>query len=374
MSNPESVNLLPPPYLRREAERMLPAMQAAVERVVRSGRFLFGPELERFERRFAKATSREHGIGVGTGTDAIQLALRALDVGCGDEVITQSHSSPFTAIAIHEVGATPVYVDSDERDFGIDVDAARAAVTTRTKAIVVVHMYGHPARVDEVLAFAQPLGIHVVEDCAQAQGATLFDRPVGSFGIFGCFSFYPTKNLGALGDSGGLVTDDAGLAARARRLRNGGLESHGVHAERGITSRMDEIQAAILTLRLEQLEAANDQRRAHAEAYTLGLTGVRLPELRRECRWAPHQFVIRDGDRDGLRAKLEARGVPTLVHYPLPIHLQRGFETPAAPTGSLPVAERMAAEVLSLPTHPDLLDAERDEIVRAVNALSSSAL
>ncbi len=367
MSKRESQPLPLPPYLKREAIRELPELQAAVERVVRSGRFLFGQELEQFEGALAASVGCSHGVGVGTGTDAIQVALRALDVGPGHEVITQSHSSPFTAIAIYEAGARPVYVESSEDDFGMDPDAMARAITGATKAILAVHLYGHPVRIEAILELANQAGVPVIEDCAQAQGATVAGHAVGSFGKIGCFSFYPTKNLGALGDSGAMVTDDANLAARARRLRNGGLSAHGVHAERGLTSRMDEIQAAILRNRLSRLDSANAARRDHATAYAHGLRGVRIPTVRAGCIPAPHQYVIRHPERDAMRHALAEQGLPLLVHYPLPIHLQRGFECEFTPLSSLPIAERLAAEVLSLPTHPEVTERERNGIITAIN-------
>jgi dTDP-4-amino-4,6-dideoxygalactose transaminase len=353
---------LPPPYLRREAERQLPEIEAAVRRVCASGCFLFGAELAGFEAELAAAQGRAHAVGVGSGTDALHLALRALGIGPGDEVITQTHSSPFTVTAIHMVGAQPVLVESSEDDFGMDPEAARRAITKQTRAILPVHLYGQPVRIAEIAELAKDAGLHLVEDCAQAQGACAGGRLVGTFGELACFSFYPTKNLGSLGDGGAVVTDSAALAQRVRSLRNGGLVAPGLHAERGVTSRLNEVQAAVLRLRLRELERGNDARRAHAEAWRRELRGVVTPTERAGTQWAPHYYVIRHPQRDAIRAAAARAGFALLVHYPLPIHLQQGFRSPRYPEGSFPVAERLAAEVLSLPTHPDLTAEERARI------------
>lgn len=363
-----------PPFLRREAVRQLPAIQECVARVVRSGRFLFGDELVAFEARLAGDTGRAFAAGCGSGTDAIELALRAVGVAPGGRVITQSHSSPFTVNAIWACGARPVLVDSSEDDFGMDLDALRAALRAGAQAVVPVHLYGHPVRIRAVAALAREHGVPVVEDCAQAHGALDGGRPAGGFGEAAAFSFYPTKNLGALGDGGAVVTDDAAVDARVRLLRNGGLVAPGVHGGRGITSRMNEVQAAVLRLRLGELAAGNRRRREHAAAYLASLRGVRLPVQRAGCTWAPHQFVVRHGDRETVRAAAAARGVPLQVHYPLPIHLQDGFRMAEHPPGSLPVAERLAATVLSLPTHPDMTDIERTHVADVLNAAVAASV
>lgn len=355
-----------PPWLAREANAQFAHLQEAFERVVRSGRFLFGAELEGFEHELALSVTSAHAVGVGSGTDALELALRALDVGPGDEVITQAHSSPFTTIAIHAVGARPVYVDSSEDDFGMDPEELARSITTASRAVLPVHLYGQPVCIEEIVEVARRASLHVVEDCAQAQGATVSGKPVGRFGTLGCFSFYPTKNLGSLGDGGAVVTDDAQLARRVRSLRNGGLVAHGIHGERGVTSRLSELQAAFLRVRLRELEPANEARREHARAYARSLTDVHLPIERPGSRWAPHQYVVRHPRRDAIRVRLAERGIPLLVHYPRPVHLQGGFEDERFPAGSLPRAERLAAEVLSLPTHPFLFEEEREHIVESL--------
>ncbi|MCA8952721.1 MAG: DegT/DnrJ/EryC1/StrS family aminotransferase [Planctomycetes bacterium] len=366
-----------PPFLRREAERQLPQIQEAVARVVRSGRFLFGDELSAFEREMAAM----HGGGelrcaaCGSGTEAIELALRALGVGAGGRVVTQSHSSPFTALAIWAAGARPVFVDSSADDFGIDLGALERALADGADAVIAVHLYGQPVRIREVAALAARHGVPLIEDCAQAQGAASEGQLVGTFGIAGCFSFYPTKNVGALGDGGAVITRDGELDARLRRLRNGGLVAPGVHDGRGITSRLGELQAAVLRLRLAELDAGNARRREHARAYRADLDASCLvPAVERAgSSWAPHQFVVRHRARDALLAGAERLGVPLQVHYPLPIHRQRGFELDAYPLGSLPVAERLAAEVVSLPTHPEMTDDERLTVITAVNTAAASA-
>jgi aminotransferase EvaB len=362
-----------PPYLRREAERQLPEIHAAVDRVARSGRFLFGAELAAFERELAAAQGCRYAAGCATGTDALELALRALGIGSGQRVITQSHGSPFTALAIWAAGAEPVFVDSSADDFGMDLDALARALRAGAHAVMPVHLYGQPTRIAEIVAMATSHGVPVVEDCAQAQGAAVGARLVGTFGAVGCFSFYPTKNVGALGDGGAVVTDDPAVDARVRSLRNGGLAAPGVHRERGVTSRLSELQAAVLRLRLGELDAGNARRRGHATAYARGLatSAVTLPVQRPGTTWAPHQFVVRHARREAVRAAAARLGVSLQVHYPLPVHLQQGFELAAYPRGSLPVAEQLAAEVISLPTHPDMTDDERSAVVAAVHAATA---
>lgn len=367
MTADSSQSLPPPPFLQREATGQLEDIHACVERVVSSGRFLFGDELEAFESALSQDLGVRFASGCGSGTDAIHLALLALGIGPGSKVVTQSHSSPFTVNAIWSSGARPVLIDSSPDDFGMSLEALHAALTEGADAIVVVHLYGHPVRISEICELAARFDVPVVEDCAQSHGAREGDRCVGTIGRVGCFSFYPTKNLGALGDGGAVVTDDASIDERVRLFRNGGLTSPGIHAGRGITSRLNEVQAAVLRLRLGALSAANERRREHARAYRSGLCGVQLPGLREGCTWAPHQFVIRHDNRDELRAAAAAGGVPLQVHYPLPIHLQDGYRMDEYPRGSLPMAERLAAEVLSLPTHPLMTDDERAAVVAAVN-------
>ena len=348
-----------------------PAVRAAIDRVVGRGWFVLGPEVEAFEREFAAASGATEAVGVGTGTDAIALLLRALGIGPGDEVVTSPLSAAYTALAVMMAGARPVFADIDDDRLTIDPRAAAAAVTPRTAAILPVHLYGQPADMDGILAVAARHGLAVVEDCCQAHLSTCSGRPVGTFGAGGAFSFYPTKNLGALGDGGAIVTGDAALAARLRRLRNGGQRTRYHHEEFGVNSRLDELQAAVLRERLAQLPARTASRRALAARYrrTLAAAPVRVPpEV--DPGHVYHLFPVRLGDRDGLRAHLAARGIETLVHYPVPVPRQPALagERPA----ECPTCDRACAQLVSLPLHPALPPAAVDEVARAVGDFPST--
>jgi dTDP-4-amino-4,6-dideoxygalactose transaminase len=312
---------------------------------------------------------------VGNGTSAIQLALQGLGIGPGDEVVTVSHTATFTALGIAATGATPVFVDVDERSQTMSPEAMRQAITQRTRAIVPVHLYGRPADLSALDAIAAPLGLPIVEDAAQAHGASIAGRKVGTFGAAGCFSFYPSKNLGALGDAGAIVTNDDALAGRLRQLRNGGQSDRYTHSLVGVNSRLDELQAAILRALLPELDSFNEKRRAIAERYFGALSsipGLELPERDRpEHSSVWHLFVVRHQERDRLRETLLEFGVEAQIHYRTPSHLQPAF---SASRHHLPVTERLAREVLSLPNGPELDDPQVDAVVDAVGrALASVA-
>ena len=340
-------------------------VREAIDRVIARGWFVLGPEVEAFEAEFATACGAEHAVGVGTGTDALALALRALGVGPGDEVITSPLTAAFTALAVVMAGATPTFADIDDARLTIDPDAVEAAITPRTKAIMPVHLYGQAADMTRLVAVAKRHGLAIVEDACQAHLATSGGRPVGTIGDIGAFSFYPTKNLGALGDGGAVVTNDAALASRVRRLRDGGQASRYDHVDCGVNSRLDEIQAAILRARLPLLPAWTERRRALARRYRAALAGgpVNVPP---ECDpgHAYHLFPVRAVDRPGFMAHLETHGIGALVHYPTPVPRQRAF-APFNPAPS-PVADRVCREVCSLPLHPRLTDTEADLIARVV--------
>ena len=342
-------------------------LEAATKRVLHSGWYILGPELEAFEQAFAAYHGVSHAVGVANGTDAIELALRALRIGPGDEVITVAHTAVATVCAVERTGATPVLVDVDEATFTMDPAAAAAAVTPRTKAIVPVHLYGHPADMGPLLELTARHGLAVVEDCAQAHGARFGGRLVGTMGHLGAFSFYPTKNLGAYGDGGAVVTSDPALAERVRRLRNYGQEDRYHHAERGQNSRLDEMQAAILRVKLAHLDEHNAVRRRLAGEYSRRLTGVITPVCRPGADPVFHLYVVRHPHRDALMSALKERGIGTLIHYPVPVHLQEGYRDLGYAPGSLPVTERFAREILSLPLYVGLTPENVARVADAVN-------
>ena len=357
--------------LKRQYESIRAELDEAAARAMSSGWYILGPEVRAFEEEFAAFCGVSHAVGVGSGTDALQLALVALGVGEGDEVITVANAGVPGTVAILQAGAHPVFVDVDERGYNLDPAALEAAITPRTRAIMPVHLYGRTAELGPILAIAERHGIPVVEDCAQAHGATYQGRSVGSTGACGCFSFYPTKNLGALGDGGMVVTDDAALAEKLRRLRQYGWERKYYSAEPGgANSRLDELQAALLRVKLRHLPRWNDQRRQWAEIYDDLLVGVdvTLPEAPRDGEHVYHLYVVRSPQRDRLQAALRERGIGTDIHYPLPAH-QQPIYTQLAPAGGLPVTERLAREVLSLPIYPELTQAEVEAVAAAVRTV-----
>ncbi|HKF67108.1 MAG TPA: DegT/DnrJ/EryC1/StrS family aminotransferase, partial [Vicinamibacterales bacterium] len=301
-------------------------IRSAIDRVIERGWFVLGPEVEAFEHEFAAASGAPHVVGVGSGTDAIALTLRALGIGAGDEVITTAMSAAFTALAIAMVGARPVFADIDPVRLTVDPVQIEGLVGPRTRAIVPVHLYGQPADMAGIERVASRHGLPIVEDCCQAHLATTQGRPVGTIGVAGAFSFYPTKNLGALGDGGAVITRDATLADRIRRLRNGGQLGRYDHDQLGVNSRLDEIQAAVLRARLPRLIPWTSRRRELAARYRVGLGGLSV-DVPRECDSGHvyHLFVVRVPDRDRFQRQLAADGIETLVHYPLPIPRQQAF-------------------------------------------------
>jgi dTDP-3-amino-3,4,6-trideoxy-alpha-D-glucose transaminase len=340
-------------------------VRSAVDRVIERGWFVLGPEVEAFEREFAAASGAPHAVGVGSGTDAIALTLRALGIGPGDEVITTALSAAFTALSIAMVGARPVFADIDHARLTIDPEQIARLVGPRTRAVVPVHLYGQPADMAAIERAAARHGLAVVEDCCQAHLATADGRPIGTIGVAGAFSFYPTKNLGALGDAGAVITRDPALADRIRRLRNGGQAGRYDHNEPGVNSRLDEIQAAVLRARLPRLKAWTARRRELAARYRAGLAAAPV-EVPPECDAGHvyHLFVVRAPDRDRFRAQLAADGIETLVHYPVPIPCQQAFAG-AAPT-DCPIAARACAEVVSLPLHHGLTEDDLTQVVSAI--------
>lgn len=344
----------------------------AIARVLDKGRYILGQEAAAFEREFAAYVGVHFGIGVGSGTEALHLALRACGVGAGDQVITVPHTAVATVAAIELCGATPVLVDIDPRSFTLDAKQLPAAITPRTKAIIPVHLYGQPADLDPMLALARAHNIRVVEDCAQSHGATYRDRRTGAWGDMACFSFYPTKNLGAIGDGGLAATDDAQLADNARLLREYGWRNRYVSDIAGWNTRLDELQAAILRVKLRTLDADNARRRHLAGLYDelLAPGPVTCPPELPYGRHVYHLYVVRSARRDELQAFLKDRGIGSLVHYPVPVHLQPAYRGRLGDTGSFPEAERAAREVLSLPMFPELTEEQVRQVAEAVRAFA----
>lgn len=344
-------------------------IQAAIQRVLDSGYYVLGTEVKAFEAEFAAFTGTKHCIGVGNGTDAIQIALSALGVGPGDEVITVAHTAVATASAIVQAGAKPVFVDVHPVSYTIDPAKLGEAITARTKAIVAVHIYGHPVDLAPVLELAKSKGLSVIEDCAQAHGAAYEGRAVGSMGDVSCFSFYPTKNLGAIGDGGAVCTNSDTLAEKMKLLRQYGWAERYVSKIHGWNTRLDELQAAILRVKLRRLAEDNLARARLASRYSEGLAGTRLklPQTRPGSDHVFHLYAVCLPDRDKMQQFLLERKVQALVHYPVPIHLQPGYAE-FHRGGSLVETERLSREELSLPIYPALPIESVDQVIQAIRA------
>ena len=340
-------------------------LDAAVSRVLSSGWYVLGAEIAAFEEEFAAHVGVKHCIGVGNGLDALHLALRAMNVGSGDEVIVPSNTYIATWLAVSYAGATPVPVEPDLRTYNLDPALIEAAITPRTRAILPVHLYGQPANMDPICEIAQRYGLWVLEDAAQAQGARYRGRRVGSLGHAAGWSFYPAKNLGAFGDAGAVTTNDDGLADRLRELRNYGSKVKYVNEERGFNSRLDEIQAAVLRVKLRHLDSWNDRRRRIAAQYLdlLHQTDLVLPWVETWAEPVWHLFVVRSQQRDQLMRRLQEAGIGVQIHYPIPPHLQAAYRDLDRPRGSFPVSEMIHQEVLSLPIGPHLDEAQAASVV-----------
>ncbi|HYD70500.1 DegT/DnrJ/EryC1/StrS family aminotransferase [Azospirillum sp.] len=340
----------------------------AIARVLESTAFIGGEELKRFEAEFAAYCGTADCVGCGNGTDALYIALRALGIGAGDEVITVSHTFIATAEAISQTGARPVFVDIRPDTMLMDADALEKAVTPRTKAVIPVHLYGQVCDMDRILEVARRHNLKVVEDCAQAHGARWHGRKAGTFGDLASFSFYPGKNLGAYGDGGAIVGDDPQVMRRVRMLANHGRLEKYTHELEGVNSRLDGLQAAILRVKLRHLDAWNAGRRRAADLYRENLAGLDLvpPTVRPEAEPVWHLFVIRVKDRTAVESTLKAAGISTGVHYPIPLHRQPAYAHLGMAEGSLPVTEAAAAEILSLPMFPELAEAQIKVVAAAL--------
>lgn len=346
----------------------------AVRRVFDSEWYILGKEVSALEDEFARFIGTRYALGVASGTDALTLALRACDIGSGDEVITVSHTASPTVAAILLAGATPVFVDIEPDFYTLASSKLSAALTQKTKAILPVHLYGQAADMEQIRSFAKKHGLRVIEDCAQDTGGEYENQKVGSLGDVGCFSFYPTKNLGAYGDGGMVVTNDAGLFERLSSLRQYGWDSGHISQEAGANSRLDELQAAILRVKLAHLESDNQKRRDVADRYFQALenTGLQLPALRPNARHVFHLYVIRTQRRDALMNHLRENGVYALPHYPVPTHLQPAY-APFAPLAvALVETERAAGEVLSLPIYPELTHEDQEVVIEAIQAFGEN--
>ncbi|ACH40303.1 aminotransferase, AHBA_syn family [Citrifermentans bemidjiense Bem] len=343
----------------------------AVDRVFSSGRLVMGQEVAAFEEAIAAYCGTGYAVGVNSGTDALTLALKALGVGAGHEVITVSNTAVPTVAAIRAAGATPVFVDVEEDTFLIDVSQVEGAMNGRTRCILPVHLCGQMADMAPLVEIAKRRGVRIVEDCAQACGASYRGNRAGSLGDIGAFSFYPTKVLGAFGDAGVMTTADPELAARLRRLRFYGMEGSYYAEEEGFNSRLDEVQAALLSLALPGVERAVEKRRELAELYDQGLAGVgdlALPAVREGCRHQFYLYTVRTGRRDELQEYLRGEGIETRINYPHPVHLMRGYAFLGYREGDLPVTERLARSILSLPMYPELPRRHAEKVVEAVRA------
>ena len=345
-----------------------PEIDAAVARVLESGWYILGPEVEAFESEWAAYCEAKHAVGLANGLDALTLALRALDIGSGDEVIVPSNTYIATWLAVTEVGATPVPVEPDPQTYNIDPARIEAAITPRTRALLPVHLYGQPADMTPILEIARRHDLRVVEDGAQAHGARYKGRRIGAHGDIVCWSFYPGKNLGALGDAGAITTNDSALAQRVEVLRNYGSRQKYINEERGMNSRLDPIQAAVLRVKLSYLDAWTERRRAIATVYSKKLDGIELI-LPYVPNWADpvwHLYVLRHAERDTLQTHLTEQGVGTLIHYPIPPHMQAAYSKLGYAQDAFPIARDMAGEVLSLPIGPHLSSAQIDAVCNAL--------
>lgn len=348
-------------------------LQDAVARVLDSGWYVLGPEVEAFENELANYLQIGNAVGVANGTDAIELALRALDIKPGAEVITVSHTAVPTITAIERAGCRPVFVDIDRETYTLDPRCLEGAITSRTEAIVPVHLYGHPADMPAIVEIARRHNLAIVEDCAQALGAQLQGRPVGTWGDAAALSFYPTKNLGACGDAGAVVTNDRTVAEKAKRLRFYGQVDREHFNERGINSRLDEMQAAILRVKLEQLDDDLKQRRELASLYDAALKGVTLPVTRPDCTHVYCLYVVRHPQRDVIRDACQEHEIGTLVHYPIPVHRQQAFADLGYGEGSLSETEATVKEIVSLPLYHGLLPEEVQQVADVVSQCVAGA-
>lgn len=353
--------------LRPAYQELAEEIDEAVSRVVHSGWYVGGEEVRRFESAFAEYCEAGACVGVGNGLDALHLALRALDIGSGDEVIVASNTFIATWLAVTMTGATPVPVDPDPRTFNMNPELIESAITHHTRAVLPTHLYGQPAELDPILGIARDHGLKVVEDAAQAHGAKYKDRRLGGHGDAVAWSFYPGKNLGAMGDAGAVTTNDPEIARRVRMLGNYGSTRKYIHETRGVNSRLDALQAAVLAVKLRHLDEWNKRRRSIADRYSerLADTGLGLPHVPGWAEPVWHLYVVGSADRDRRASRLAEAGIQTLIHYPVPPHLQRAYADIGLGRGALPIAECLADKVFSLPIGPHMSAEAVDQVIGA---------
>jgi dTDP-4-amino-4,6-dideoxygalactose transaminase len=363
-------NIIPLVDLKAQYLSLKDEIREGIDKALESMNLFLGPNVQAFEREFADFCGVRYGIGVGSGTDALQLGLLACGIGEGDEVITVSHTFIATVEALHNIGAVPVFVDIEPPTYLMDVSKIEARITPRTKAILPVHLYGQVVDISPLLDIARRNKLKVIEDACQAHGAEYQGKRAGSFGDIGCFSFYFTKNLGAYGEAGMVVTNSAEIAERVRMLRDHGQQKKYLHPIPGYNSRLDEIQAAILRVKLKRLEGWNEKRREHARLYSRGLkdSGLVTPIEAEGRKHVYHLYVVRLKARDKLRQWLEKKGIFTGIHYPVPIHRQTWFQPYSS--GTLPVTEKVVEEILSLPIYPELTQEQISRVLQAISDFS----
>ena len=347
--------------------------EEAALRVLRSGWYVLGNEVKQFEEEFAAFTGRKYCVGLNSGLDALIMSVRALGISQGDEVIVQANTYIATVLGITENGAIHVFVEPNEC-YNIDADKIEVAITDKTKAIMVVHLYGQASNMGKIMGISKKYNLPVIEDCAQSHGACFDGKMTGSFGISGCFSFYPTKNLGAFGDAGAIVTDDKDFADKVRMMRNYGSRIKYYNEIEGLNSRLDEMQAALLRVKLQHIKELNQERVVLAERYTKGITNEYIvkPEIRNGANSIFHQYVIRCKDRSNLQKYLEEQGIQTQIHYPVPPHLAECYERLGHKRGDYPITEQYANEVLSLPIYTGMTWEEQDYVIEKLNTFKNS--
>jgi dTDP-4-amino-4,6-dideoxygalactose transaminase len=370
LSNSKQPLRVPFVDLRAQYEGIREEIRTEIDSVLDSTQFILGDAVDQFEKEFASYLGIKHVIGVGSGLDALRLSLEAAGVGHGDEVIIPANTFIATALAVSAVGAKPVLVDCTENTYQIDPDLIERAISPNTKVIMPVHLYGQSADMGAIEAIAESYKLEVIEDAAQSHGTLFLDRPCGTFGRAGCFSFYPGKNLGAYGDGGAVVTNDDEFAATLRTLRNYGQEIKYLHVTKGINSRLDTLQAAVLRVKLRHLDRYNSLRSDHAASYSDALAGYRVivPKIDSRSSHIFHLYVLRSQDRDGLQRHLASLGIQTGIHYPVPIHLQPAYRELGFNRGAFPVTETLATEILSLPLFPEL---SSDQVQLVIEGVSS---
>jgi len=358
--------------LKRQYGMLKGEIDDAVQEVLDGAHFIMGPNVARLEEEIAAYHGVSHAVGVGNGTDALMIALRACDIGQGDEVITTPFTFIATAEVISTVGAVPVFVDIEPRTYNIDPGKIEDKITPRTRAIIPVHLFGHPADMDPIMALAEKHGLTVIEDCAQAFGAEYKGRKVGTFGHFGCFSFFPSKNLACYGDGGMVISNDEAVTQKARMFRNHGSRVKYYHAELGYNSRLDEIQAAIVRVKLKRIDAFNESRRRNADLYRQHIQrdDIILPVEDAGCAHVYHQFTIRTGNREAFVEALKTNDIASAIYYPLPLHRQEAFLKEGGFAEACPVSDECAAGVLSLPMFPELTEEEIGIISNVMNNVS----